>query len=75
MSEAEDGTMERIFENAIKILGEYDTISVSTIQRRFAIGYTRASEIVDRLEQEGHILRIAGTPKYITTRPEARTTP
>lgn len=55
---------ERMYQNAIGILPEYDVVSVSTMQRRFAIGYLRASQLIERLERDGHITMVGGSPKY-----------
>lgn len=42
-----------LFEEAIKILFQYDRASASLLQRRLSIGYARAARILDQLELEG----------------------
>ncbi|MBI4098395.1 MAG: DNA translocase FtsK, partial [Candidatus Levybacteria bacterium] len=41
------------FEDAIRIICEYDKASASLLQRRLSIGYSRAARILDELEAEG----------------------
>jgi S-DNA-T family DNA segregation ATPase FtsK/SpoIIIE len=42
-----------LFEEAIKIVCQYDRASASLLQRRLAIGYARAARILDQLEAAG----------------------
>lgn len=49
---AEDGKDE-LFEEAIKIVCQYDRASASLLQRRMSIGYARAARILDQLEEAG----------------------
>lgn len=51
------GTMpdgrDALFEDAIRIVCQYDRASASLLQRRLSIGYSRAARILDQLEEEG----------------------
>ncbi len=46
---------ERLYQNAVSVVRETGFASVSLIQRRLALGYTQASLLIDRMEQEGVI--------------------
>jgi S-DNA-T family DNA segregation ATPase FtsK/SpoIIIE len=49
---AEDGKDE-LFEEAVRIVCQYDRASASLLQRRLSIGYARAARILDQLEEAG----------------------
>jgi len=51
--EAEAEEMDELFHQAALLFMESGTASVSLLQRRFRIGYTRAARIVDQLEEKG----------------------
>jgi S-DNA-T family DNA segregation ATPase FtsK/SpoIIIE len=42
-----------LFEEALKVVCQYDRASASLLQRRLSIGYARAARILDQLEEEG----------------------
>lgn len=42
-----------IFEDAVELIIEMQTASVSMLQRRFRIGYTRAARLIDAMEAKG----------------------
>ena len=46
---------DELFDEAIKILQSYDRASISLLQRRLRIGYSRAARLVDMLEDEGYV--------------------
>jgi len=56
----QDGDTDELFEEAAKIIVENQQGSVSLIQRKLSIGYTRAARIVDQLEQAGIVGAFAG---------------
>ncbi len=41
------------FEEALRVVCQYDRASASLLQRRLSIGYARAARILDQLEEEG----------------------
>ena len=43
------------FEEAVRVVCQYDRASASLLQRRLKIGYARAARIIDELEEEGVI--------------------
>jgi len=44
---------DELFDEAVKLILESDHASVSILQRRMRLGYTRAARIIDMMEQEG----------------------
>lgn len=46
---------DNLFENAIRLVCQYDKASASLLQRRLSIGYARAARILDQLEEAGII--------------------
>lgn len=49
------GKMDDRFAEAVRIVCQYDKASTSLLQRRMAIGYSRAAKIIDQLEEAGVI--------------------
>lgn len=50
---------DELFENAVRVVCEYDRASASLLQRRLRIGYARAARILDQLETAG----VVGPPE------------
>ncbi|MER2152779.1 MAG: DNA translocase FtsK [Solibacillus sp.] len=48
-----------LYDEAVQLVMEMQTASVSLLQRRFRIGYSRAARIVDQMEQRG----VVGPPE------------
>ncbi|MEK7544125.1 MAG: DNA translocase FtsK [Patescibacteria group bacterium] len=46
---------DNLFEDAIRLVCQYDKASASLLQRRLSIGYARAARILDQLEESGII--------------------
>lgn len=46
---------DHLFEDAIRLVCQYDKASASLLQRRLSIGYARAARILDQLEETGII--------------------
>ncbi len=53
--------IEEIYEDAKYLVIEQQTASVSMLQRRFRIGYNKASQLIDRLEADGVIWPYEGS--------------
>jgi S-DNA-T family DNA segregation ATPase FtsK/SpoIIIE len=53
--EAEDKNIDPVFADAVDFVRREGRASVSMLQRRMRIGYTRAARIVDMMEDEGII--------------------
>lgn len=56
----QDGATDQFFDEAARIIVREQQGSVSLIQRKLSIGYTRAARIVDQLEQAGVVGPPAG---------------
>lgn len=50
---ADDGMRDELFDEAARIIVRHQQGSVSLLQRRLKVGYSRAARIVDELEQAG----------------------
>jgi len=50
-----DPDADRLLQDAVEVIREYDRASASLLQRRLKIGYARAARIVDQLEARGYI--------------------
>jgi S-DNA-T family DNA segregation ATPase FtsK/SpoIIIE len=48
-----NGQKDELYDEAVKIIMESNQASVSILQRRMRLGYTRAARIIDTMEQEG----------------------
>jgi len=51
--EEAEGSDDKLFAEATKVVREYRRASVSLLQRRLAIGYSRAARVLDQLEERG----------------------
>jgi len=68
------GTQEKdeLYDEAVRIIIESNQASVSILQRRLRLGYTRAARIIDMMEQEGVIGPFEGSkPRKILVDREA----
>ncbi|MCM8780934.1 MAG: DNA translocase FtsK [Candidatus Omnitrophica bacterium] len=48
-----NGQKDELYDEAVRIIMETNQASVSILQRRLRLGYTRAARIIDMMEQEG----------------------
>lgn len=48
-----DGQKDEFFEEAVKVVVQYDRASASLLQRRLRVGYARAARLLDELEGAG----------------------
>ena len=46
---------DQLFEEALRLVCQYDKASASLLQRRLSVGYARAARILDQLEMSGVI--------------------
>lgn len=51
--EGEEEDKDELFNEAVKVVCQYDRASASLLQRRLSIGYARAARIIDQLEAAG----------------------
>lgn len=50
-----NGEKDDMYEEAVRVIIESNQASVSILQRRLRLGYTRAARIIDMMEQEGMV--------------------
>ncbi len=50
-----DGSGDALFEEAVAVVRQMRRASISLLQRRLRIGYTRAARLIDQLEEQGII--------------------
>ncbi|WP_422123500.1 DNA translocase FtsK 4TM domain-containing protein [Planococcus sp. X10-3] len=48
-----DSETDEIYDDAVQLVTDMQTASVSMLQRRFRVGYSRAARIIDQMEQRG----------------------
>lgn len=64
-----DEDRDGLFEEAVRIICQYDRASASLLQRRLSIGYARAARILDQLEGAGVVGRAEGAkPREVLVR-------
>jgi S-DNA-T family DNA segregation ATPase FtsK/SpoIIIE len=67
-----NGQKDEFYDDAIRVIVESGQASVSILQRRLRLGYTRAARIIDMMEQEGLIGSFEGSkPRKILIDREA----
>jgi S-DNA-T family DNA segregation ATPase FtsK/SpoIIIE len=59
--EALDADSDPVFEDAIRLVAQHQTASVSLLQRRLRVGYTRAGRLIDMLERRGIVSGYEGS--------------
>ncbi len=68
LSEGLDGR-DALFEEAVRIVCQYDRASASLLQRRLSIGYSRAARVLDQLEEAGVVGHAEGSkPRDVLVR-------
>ena len=67
-----NGEKDELYEQAVRVIMESNQASVSILQRRMRLGYTRAARIIDMMEQEGMVGSFEGSkPRKILIDREA----
>ncbi len=56
----QEGERDKLFNEAVKIICQYDRASSSLLQRKLAVGYARAAKILDQLEVAGVVGPLEG---------------
>lgn len=51
--DTEEEVEDELYDEAVQLVAEMQTASVSLLQRRFRIGYTRAARLIDEMEKRG----------------------
>ncbi len=71
-SQTINGEKDELYDQAVRIIMESNQASVSILQRRMRLGYTRAARIIDTMEQEGLVGPFEGSkPRKILVDREA----
>src|SRR4051794_24683376 len=60
-SEQLDADEDPVLEDAIRLVAQHQTASVSLLQRRLRVGYTRAGRLIDMLERRGIVSGYEGS--------------
>ena len=70
---ARDFKKDEIYEEAKRVILETGQASVSMVQRRLGVGYTRAARLIDMMEEEGIVgpYRGAKPREILVERPSA----
>ena len=67
------GSQDEMFEEAVKVITQYDRASASLLQRRLRIGYARAARLIDELESAGVVGTAEGSkPRDVLVKDPAR---
>jgi len=53
IQDTDEEVEDELYEEAVQLVAEMQTASVSLLQRRFRIGYTRAARLIDEMEKRG----------------------
>ena len=60
---------DNLFDEAVKIIQNYELASASLLQRKLKIGYARAARIIDELQEAGYVGETIGSkPREILKR-------
>lgn len=61
-----DDSVDELFTEAVRIAIELKQISASYLQRKLGLGYSRASRIIDQMEEKGYIsAREGNNPRHV----------
>ena len=63
-----DEDADRLLQDAVSVVREYDRASASLLQRRLRIGYARAARIIDQLEARGYVGAFDGSNARVVLR-------
>ena len=64
--ETDDNVEDDLYYDAVQLVAEMQTASVSMLQRRFRIGYTRAARLIDEMEKRGIVGPYEGSkPRHV----------
>ena len=61
---------DELYDDAVQLIAEMQTASVSMLQRRFRIGYTRAARLIDEMEVRGVVGPYEGSKPRVVLIPK-----
>ena len=61
VTENGDGGFDSLFDEAVKLVVMHQQGSISLIQRRLKVGYSRAARLIDEMEQAGIVGSFTGS--------------
>ncbi|MBS4172578.1 DNA translocase FtsK [Bacillus sp. FJAT-49736] len=61
---------DELYDDAVQLIAEMQTASVSMLQRRFRIGYTRAARLIDEMENRGVVGPYEGSKPRVVLIPK-----
>ncbi len=65
-----DSQRDSLYPEAVRLIVESEQASISLLQRRLSIGYTRAARLIDAMEEDGVIGPFAGSkPRKVLLSP------
>ncbi len=71
IEEGDGEELDELFPDAVELVVRTGTASISLLQRRFRIGYTRAARLIDDLERRGVVGQYEGSkPREVIITPE-----
>jgi S-DNA-T family DNA segregation ATPase FtsK/SpoIIIE len=66
----EDELADELYDQAVAIVSEMRTVSISVLQRKMRIGYNRAARMIERMERDGMVGAADGAkPREVLVRP------
>ena len=68
VADTPDEDADRLLQDAVSVVREYDRASASLLQRRLRIGYARAARIIDQLEARGYVGAFDGSNARVVLR-------
>ncbi|RUO81249.1 cell division protein FtsK [Idiomarina tyrosinivorans] len=69
--EGDDGETDPVYDEAVAFVTETQKVSVSSVQRKFRIGYNRAARIVEQMEMSGVVSRAGNNGQRDVLAPKA----
>ena len=60
-SDGSDGTNDELFNDAVSLVVTHQQGSISLLQRRLKVGYSRAARLIDQMEQTGVVGPFTGS--------------
>lgn len=66
---SDSGDLDPLYDEAVQFVTQARRVSVSSVQRRFKIGFNRAARLVEQMEQEGVVSSMDGGAREVLAPP------